>query len=82
MERAQGRRDVARPMGWYQQLDLDDRFAYIKQRNGSGAFDNAERWRGAILDHVSTFDFERMSETRYVARPRPTEPDVIRATER
>ena len=33
MERAQGRRDMNRQMGRYQQFDLDDGFAYIKQRN-------------------------------------------------
>ena len=82
MERAQGRRDADRRMGRYQWLDLDDRFAYIEQRNDFRVFDDAERCRGAVPDHVSAFHLERMAETRHVARSRPTEPDVIRAAER
>ena len=42
MERSQGRRDVDRRMGRYRQLDLDDRFAYIKQRNDFGVCDDTE----------------------------------------
>jgi hypothetical protein len=82
MERAQGRCDVDRRMGRYQRLDLDDRAAYIKQRNDFGVFDHVERCRGAVPDHVSTFHLERMAETRHVVGPRPTEPDVIRAAGR
>ena len=78
MERVQGRRDADRRMGWDQRLDLDDGFADIKQRNDFGVFG----CRGAVPDHISTFHLECMAETRYVPRPRPTEPDVIRAAER
>ena len=75
MERAQRRGyidDVCR-LGLSRYLG----FANIEGRDGFGFFKFLQRNRRTVSDHVTAFHFECVAETRNVACPRSSQPDII-----